>query len=405
MNVEIVGLQGLPEVGAGDDLAGLILGAVAAAGIALADGDVLAVTQKVVSKAEGRMVPLGPDGKAAWVARETRRVVARRGDLLIAETPHGFVCANAGVDESNVIEGFVTLLPEDPDASAEGIRNAVAGATSADVAVVVTDTFGRAWRRGLVNVAIGCAGLPSLVDLRGTKDALGRVLAVTVEALADEVAAAAGLVMGKADGVPVALVRGIRAEASASPASSMVRAAEEDLFRESPLQSLYSAGRPVDRFGSTEVAREVLLEAVSAACAAVPEAAPRALFVSLDSRASRQRLRAALRGGDRASGDPSESPAIVVACVRTGSGDDPGLAPVLGGALVQSLGLGLRAQGLAFRRAWLAPTRAHAIRDALGLEDHWVPMGAVAVGAAPEEEPVAPGTPRPPDPGPVIREI
>ena len=158
---------------AGDDLGRLLLDALGAAGVALRDGDVLAVTQKVVSKAEGRVVREAPDGKAAWVARESRRVVARRGDLVVAETRHGFVCANAGVDASNVAQGWLSLLPEDPDRSAEALRRALSEASGAEVGVVVTDTFGRAWRRGLVNVALGCAGLPALVDLRGSPDASG----------------------------------------------------------------------------------------------------------------------------------------------------------------------------------------------------------------------------------------
>jgi coenzyme F420-0:L-glutamate ligase/coenzyme F420-1:gamma-L-glutamate ligase len=170
------------------------------------------------------------------VAREARRIVARRGDLVIAETRHGFVCANAGVDMSNVEEGYVTLLPEDPDGTADRIRACVGQASGAEVAVVITDTFGRPWRHGLVNVAIGCSGLPSLVDLRGTKDGIGRVLDVTIVALADEIAAATGLVMGKADGVPAAVVRGVRAEGPPLPASAMVRVGEEDLFPYSPVQ-------------------------------------------------------------------------------------------------------------------------------------------------------------------------
>jgi len=229
--LEIRGLPGLPEVLPGDDVAAHILAALRATRLELLDGDVVVVTQKVVSKAEDRLVREDPDGKAAWVARETRRVVARRDDLVIAETHHGFVCANAGVDASNVPQGMLSLLPVDPDASAERIRAALADATGADVGVVVTDTFGRPWRRGLVNVAIGCAGLPSIVDLRGTKDARGRVLEVTLVALADEIAAASGLVMGKADGVPVAVVRGLTVEGAPSPARDLVRPPDEDLFR------------------------------------------------------------------------------------------------------------------------------------------------------------------------------
>jgi coenzyme F420-0:L-glutamate ligase/coenzyme F420-1:gamma-L-glutamate ligase len=236
MRVEILPILGVPEIRPGDDLSELLVASIRSTGIVLEDGDVLAVTQKVVSKAEGRVVPVGEEGKAAWVAREARRIVARRGDLVIAETRHGFVCANAGVDASNVEEGYVTLLPEDPDGTAERIRASVGRVSGAEVAVVITDTFGRPWRHGLVNVAIGCAGLPSLVDLRGTKDGIGRILDVTIVALADEIAAATGLVMGKAEGVPAAVVRGVRAEGPYLPASAMIRIGEEDLFPYSPVQ-------------------------------------------------------------------------------------------------------------------------------------------------------------------------
>jgi coenzyme F420-0:L-glutamate ligase/coenzyme F420-1:gamma-L-glutamate ligase len=231
MSVEVIPVPGIPEIGEGDDLARILADALRAAGIGLGDGDIVVVTQKVVSKAEGRVVREEPDGKTAWVERETRRVVARRGDLVIAETRHGFVCANAGVDASNVGRGLLSLLPEDPDGTAERIRGSLSELTGARVAVVITDTFGRAWRHGLVNVAIGAAGLPSLVDLRGNPDATGRTLEVTVVAVADEVAAASGLVMGKADGIPAAVIRGVRAEGPAVPASAIVRPAEADLFR------------------------------------------------------------------------------------------------------------------------------------------------------------------------------
>jgi len=233
VSVEVHPLRGLPEVTPGDDLAALIVAAMSRAGIRPANADVVVVTQKIVSKAEGRVVPEQPDGKAAWVARETRRVVARREELIIAETRHGFVCANAGVDASNVPQGALSLLPIDPDGTAEGLRAALERATGVRLGVVVTDTFGRPWRRGLVNVAIGCAGLPSLVDLRGAADANGRPLEVTVVALADEIAAASGLVMGKADGIPVAIVRGLSLEGKPTPAAALVRPPEEDLFRTS----------------------------------------------------------------------------------------------------------------------------------------------------------------------------
>lgn len=232
MSVELIPIPLRAEVVAGDDLVSLVLRATRDAGVEPATSDVIVVTQKIVSKAEGRVVPELPEGKAAWIARETRRVVARRGDLVIAETRHGFVCANAGVDASNAPEGMLTLLPLDPDATAERIREGIASATRAEVGVVITDTFGRPWRQGVVNVAIGCAGLPSLVDLRGTADATGRVLEATVVALADEIAAASGLVMGKADRVPIAVVRGLSWSAPPQPAAALVRPPEDDLFRE-----------------------------------------------------------------------------------------------------------------------------------------------------------------------------
>jgi coenzyme F420-0:L-glutamate ligase / coenzyme F420-1:gamma-L-glutamate ligase len=243
MSIELIPVPGIPEIRPGDDLGPILAEAISRAGIALRTGDVVVVTQKAVSKAEGRIVSELPDGKAAWVERETRRVVARRGDLVIAETRHGFVCANAGVDASNVGEGLLTLLPEDPDASAERIRASLSDLTGTTVAVVITDTFGRAWRRGLVNVAIGAAGLPSLVDLRGTRDATGRTLEVTVVAVADEIAAASGLVMGKAEGIPAALVRGVRVVGRRVPASAIVRPPEEDLFRRGEGSPADEAGR------------------------------------------------------------------------------------------------------------------------------------------------------------------
>jgi coenzyme F420-0:L-glutamate ligase/coenzyme F420-1:gamma-L-glutamate ligase len=259
MTLEVVPVTGLPEIAAGADLAALI-----AERADLRDGDVVAVTQKVVSKAEGRVVR---GEKEEWVAREARRIVARRGDLVIAETRHGFVCANAGVDASNVPGGLLTLLPEDPDGSAAAIRDGLRERAGAEVAVVITDTFGRPWRRGLVNVAIGCAGVPALVDLRGTKDAAGRVLDVTVVALADEVAAATGLVMGKAEGVPAAVLRGLKPEAPPGPAADLVRPQDEDLFRTSPLDAI-AARRTVREFGEGTVPHEVLVEAVAAALTA-----------------------------------------------------------------------------------------------------------------------------------------
>ena len=227
--IEVLAVAGLPEVRPGDDLAALIAGAVD-----LVDGDVVVVTQKVVSKAEDRLVDIDPEvGHRPLVERESVRILRRRGDLVIAETEHGFVCANAGVDLSNVEAGQAALLPVDSDRSARRIRDALRHRFSVDVAVVVSDTFGRPWRRGVTDVAIGCAGLRPVVDLRGTTDALGRELQVTEVAVVDEIAAAAELVMGKATGVPVAVVRGIDPAwfGDGSVVDDGGRSPDEDLFR------------------------------------------------------------------------------------------------------------------------------------------------------------------------------
>jgi coenzyme F420-0:L-glutamate ligase / coenzyme F420-1:gamma-L-glutamate ligase len=230
--LRVIPVPGLPEVGRGDDLAGLL----ADAAPDLRDGDVLVVTQKVVSKAEGAMAAIDPEdprGHKAIVEAESVRVVRRRGDLVISETRHGFVCANAGVDLSNVEEGFAALLPEDSDRSARRLRDGLKARLGVEVAVIVSDTFGRPWRRGLTDVAIGCAGIKAIVDLRGTADSQGRELQVTEVCVVDELAAAAELVMGKASGVAAAIVRGVDPEwlGRGEVRAEIVRPADEDLFR------------------------------------------------------------------------------------------------------------------------------------------------------------------------------
>ena len=194
------------------------------------------VTQKIVSKAEGRLVPMDhddPKAKLALVTQESVRIVRRRGDLVISETRHGFVCANAGVDLSNVDEGTAALLPEDSDRSARRIRAGLEVALGVDVGVIVSDTFGRPWRRGVTDVAIGCAGVAAVIDLKGTLDAGGRELVATEVCVADEIASAAELVMGKDRGVPVAIVRGVPADwlRPASIRAEVIRPPGEDLFR------------------------------------------------------------------------------------------------------------------------------------------------------------------------------
>jgi coenzyme F420-0:L-glutamate ligase/coenzyme F420-1:gamma-L-glutamate ligase len=241
--VEVIGVTGLPEVQPGDDLAALIAGQAE-----LRDGDVVVVAQKVVSKAEGRIRSLAEvrPGVAAHryaerlqadarvvqaILDETVRIV-RDERILIVQTRHGFVCANAGVDHSNVPgEDAVTLLPEDCDASAAALRRRLGELTGRTLGVILADTFGRAWRMGITNVALGVAGVPSLIDYRGRPDDFGQELTVTVVAVADELASAAELVMGKTDRVPVAIVRGYRPAEPAGTGRDLVRPAELDLFR------------------------------------------------------------------------------------------------------------------------------------------------------------------------------
>jgi coenzyme F420-0:L-glutamate ligase / coenzyme F420-1:gamma-L-glutamate ligase len=225
--IRIVAVPGVPDVRPGDDLGALLADGVERAG-GLEEGDVVVVTHKVVSKAEGRVERADVD---EVILREAKAVRRRRGDLVIAETAHGFVCASAGVDRSNTPgDGWLVLLPVDPDASAGRIRVALAQRFGAAPAVIVSDSFGRAWRQGTTDVAIGVAGMAPLLDLRGTKDARGRPLESTVIAIADELAAAAELVMGKAAGIPAAVVRGYIGLDGDGSARDLVMPPERDLF-------------------------------------------------------------------------------------------------------------------------------------------------------------------------------
>ena len=235
----VLPVVGMGEVTPGSDLTQVIAAALAPAvpgAPTLCESDVLVVTQKVVSKSEGRLVPCDendPAAKQALVERESVRILRRRGDLVISETRHGFVCANAGVDLSNVDEGTAALLPVDPDRSARRIRAGLGALLGVDVGVIVSDTFGRPWRRGVTDVAIGCAGVAAVIDLKGTADAGGRELVATEICVADELASAAELVMGKASGVPAAIVRGVPAEwlRKSSVRAEVLRPPGEDLFR------------------------------------------------------------------------------------------------------------------------------------------------------------------------------
>lgn len=242
-SIELIGVEGLPEVRPGDDLARMI-----ASRAALRSNDVVVVAQKVVSKSEGRLVRLetvtasddavriasrlvaAPDPRMVQVVLDESVRVLRSERVLITETRHGFVCANAGVDHSNVGEGVLALLPVDPDASARSIRAGLRDLTGSDVGVIVSDTFGRPWRLGIVNVALGVAGLSAVIDLRGTKDDAGQPLHATVLAVADEIATAAGLTMGKTGRTPVVIVRGLELSGDGS-GRDLIRPAGEDLFR------------------------------------------------------------------------------------------------------------------------------------------------------------------------------
>ncbi|HEU5198213.1 MAG TPA: coenzyme F420-0:L-glutamate ligase [Ktedonobacterales bacterium] len=249
MELRIIPVRGIGEVKPGDDLAGAILAAIEQQGEALAERDIVVVTQKIVSKAEGQMVDpatIEPSAFAQEIAqtarkdahhqevvlRQSRRIVRMDRGVLITETKHGLICANAGVDESNVGGGhLLTLLPEDPDASAAGLRSAFAERTGADVAVIISDTWGRPWRTGQVNFAIGVAGMNPLQDYIGKHDPYGYELHVSLIAVADELASAAELVMGKIDRVPVAIIRGYEYTPAEGRASSLIRDSASDLFR------------------------------------------------------------------------------------------------------------------------------------------------------------------------------
>jgi coenzyme F420-0:L-glutamate ligase/coenzyme F420-1:gamma-L-glutamate ligase len=375
-----------------------------------------------VSKAEGRLVDAS-EGKETWIGRESTRIVARRGELVIAETRHGLVCANAGIDASNIPDGFLALLPEDPDASAERIRASLASRAGASVGVVITDTFGRPWRRGLVEVAIGCSGFPALLDLRGSKDQHGRVLETTVLALADEVASAAGLVMGKTDGVPAAIVRGLSADGPNMPAGEMIRPREEDLFRHSPLEAI-SARRTVRAFTDEPVPRELLKEAAAAALTApVPHGsrhrtkpwtwvvldtpdAKRSLLDAMaaawvrdlrDDRTGEEMIARRLARSDSLLG---RAPVLAVPFLSLSNADaypdarrqqaERDMFVLATGAAVQSFMLALHAQGVG--SAWVSSSLfcQEETASAVGLERSWLAMGVVAAGRAMADPPARP---------------
>jgi len=418
--IHISGVSGIPEIASGDDVARLIAdAALADGGPGLQAGDILVVTSKIVSKAEGRVVSAAREDA---IAAETVRVVARRGQTTIAQTRHGFVLAAAGVDESNTAPGTVVLLPEDPDESARRLRKALRARLGAAVGVIVTDTMGRPWRAGQTDTAIGAAGVLPLRDHRGEPDTFGNTLEVTVAAVADEIAAAADLVKGKALQIPVAIVRGLAAlvtDSDGPGARALVRPAGEDMFRLGAADVL-PARRTVRSFTRQPVDIAAVERAIATALTApAPHHSEPWRFVIVSSEAARTALldvmldawTADLRGDGftedqiarrtRRGLPLRNAPLIVIPCLQASAAHaypderrsraEQDMFTVSMGAAVQNLLVALAVENLG--SAWISSALfcQDVAARALGLPAGWRPMGAVAVG-----HPAASPPPRPP---------
>jgi len=424
-SVTVAPISGIPEISPGDDLAAMIADAAGD----LRDGDILVITSKVVSKAEGRVVA-GTRQQA--IDAETVRVVARRGDTVISQTRHGLVLAAAGVDASNTRPGTVVLLPEDPDESARRIRKGLLDRSGARVGVVITDTLGRAWRAGQTDTAIGAAGVTPMRDYRGERDTFGNLLEASVAAVADEIAAAGDLVKGKATGVPAALVRGLASlvtDEDGPGARALVRNPAEDMFRygsaEVPL-----ARRTIRSFTRESVDLATVRRAIGTALTApAPHHSEPWRFAILESASARDDLLDAMLNAWiedlRHDGFTEEqiarrvrrgdvlrhAPLIVVPCLETSAAHaypDPqrsaaehDMFTASMGAAVQNLLIALAVDGLG--SAWISSTLfcQQVAAAALELPAGWQPMGAIAVGH-PAEDP-RPRPPRDPDQFTVIR--